>query len=161
MLISDVLKKAGRKQRRKRVGRGQGSGSGKTAGRGHKGLQSRAGGRQRILSEGGQMPLFRRLPKRGFNNANFRTEYQVVNVGVLNERFENGATVTPELLRDAGLIHHVGDPVKILGTGELTKKLEVEATAFSKSASDKIVKAGGQARTPGAGAQGGRAGSAR
>lgn len=149
MLISDVLSKTGRHKRRKRVGRGQGSGHGKTAGRGHKGLQSRTGGRNRILSEGGQMPLFRRLPKRGFNNANFRTEYQVVNVGVLNEQFESGATVTPTLLAEAGLIHRAGDPVKILGTGELTKKLDVQATAFSKSAADKIAKAGGQARTAG------------
>src|SRR5690606_15970962 len=92
-------------------------------------------------------PLFRRIPKRGFSNANFRTEYQVVNVGVLNERFESGTTVTPALLEDAGLIHRASGPVKILGTGELTKKLDVEATAFSKTASDKIAKAGGQART--------------
>ncbi len=147
MLISDVLSKSGRHKRRKRVGRGQGSGHGKTAGRGNKGLQSRTGARQRILHEGGQMPLFRRLPKRGFNNANFRTEYQVVNVGVLNERFDNGAKVTPAVLEKAGLIHRAADPIKILGTGELTKKLDVEATAFSKSAAEKIARAGGQIQT--------------
>jgi len=148
MNLSELLQKVPAKKRRKRVGRGMGSGHGKTSGRGQKGLGARSGGKTRVLSEGGQMPLFRRLPKRGFNNYNFRTEYQVVNVGTLNERFEDGATVTPVALREAGLIHRPSDPVKILGTGELSKKLVVEATAFSASAREKIEKAGGQVKTP-------------
>jgi ribosomal protein L15 len=97
------------------------------------------------MNEGGQMPLFRRIPKRGFSNADFRTEYQVVNVGTLDERFEAGAKVTHLALVGMGLIHDAERPVKILGTGELTKKLEVEATAFSASATAKIAKVGGQA----------------
>lgn len=147
MLISDVLSKGGRNKRRKRVGRGQGSGHGKTAGRGNKGLQSRAGGRQRVLAEGGQLPLFRRVPKRGFSNANFRVQYQVVNLSTLDEHFEEGSKVTAVALQELGLIHKATGPVKILGTGDLNKKLEVEATAFSKTAAEKIAKAGGQART--------------
>ena len=94
------------------------------------------------------MPLFRRLPKRGFNNAEFRTEYQIVNVAALETRFEEGAHVTATVLADAGLIRHAGRPVKILGTGELKKKLQVEATAFSGSAADKIKAAGGEAKCP-------------
>src|SRR5262245_41638188 len=128
MLISDVLSKTKAHRKRKRVGRGQGSGNGKTAGRGSKGLQSRTGARQRVLAEGGGLPLFRRIRKRGFNNFNFRTEYQVVNLATLEENFDNGAKVTPALLQEAGLIHRASDPVKILGTGDLKKKLEVEAT---------------------------------
>jgi large subunit ribosomal protein L15 len=148
MLISDVTSKVPRHKRRKRVGRGQGSGHGKTAGRGSKGLQSRTGARQRVLFEGGGLPLFRRVRKRGFNNANFRTEYQVVNVATLEEHFDNGAKVTPVALEELGLIHRASAPVKILGTGDIKKKLDVEATAFSKSASEKIEKAGGKAVTP-------------
>jgi large subunit ribosomal protein L15 len=147
MLISDVLSKTPRHKKRKRVGRGQGSGHGKTATRGSKGLQSRTGARQRVLFEGGGLPLFRRIRKRGFNNFNFRTEYQVVNVATLEEHFENGAKVTPAELKELGLIHQVDGPVKILGTGDLKKKLDVQATAFSKSAAEKIAKAGGQSRT--------------
>ena len=148
MNISDVLSRAKPHAKRKRVGRGIGSGRGKTCGRGHKGLGQRAGGKTRQLTEGGQMPLFRRLPKRGFNNAEFRTEYQIVNVAALETRFEEGAHVTATVLADAGLIRHAGRPVKILGTGELKKKLQVEATAFSGSAADKIKAAGGEAKCP-------------
>src|SRR5262245_57969440 len=101
MLINDLLSKAGKHKRRKRVGRGMGSKHGKTSGRGSKGLGARSGGTTAVLAEGGQMPLFRRIPKRGFSNFNFRTEYQVVNVGTLNERFDNGATVTPAALKEA------------------------------------------------------------
>jgi large subunit ribosomal protein L15 len=147
MNITDVLKQAGRKKNRKRIGRGPGSGHGKTSGRGHKGLGQRAGGTTRPMSEGGQMPLFRQIPKRGFSNARFRTEYQVVNVSDLDSRFENGSHVTPAVLEAAGLIHSASRPVKILGDGELTKKLNVEADRFSASAAEKITKAGGEARS--------------
>ncbi len=146
MNISDVLKQAGRKKNRKRVGRGPGSGHGKTSGRGHKGLGQRSGGKTRRLTEGGQMPLFRQIPKRGFSNAPFRTEYQVVNVSDLDARFDNGTHVTPAVLESVGLIHSAKRPVKILGDGELTKKLSVEANKFSASAADKIAKAGGEAK---------------
>ncbi len=146
MIISDVLSRASRKKRRKRVGRGPGSGHGKTSTRGTKGLGARAGGKMFVLSEGGQMPLFRRIPKRGFSNAQFRTVYQPVNVSDLEAKFEDGAQITPASLEAAGLIKNAGAPVKILGTGELKKKLDVQAGAFSKSAAEKIEKAGGQAR---------------
>lgn len=149
MNISDVLSKSRRNKRRKRVGRGVGSGHGKTSTRGHKGLKARAGGAAAVMSEGGQMPLFRRIPKRGFNNANFRVVYQPVNVADLEAKFDNGAKVTPAALKTAGLISDAGGPVKILGTGELKKKLEVEATRFSKTAEAKIKEAGGQARQTG------------
>lgn len=144
MIISDVLKKAGRNKRSRRLGRGIGSGSGKTSGRGNKGMGQHATHGPRILSQGGQTPLFRRLPKRGFSNAEFRTEYQVVNVSDLQDRFEANVHVTPALLKEAGLIHNADRPVKVLGNGEITKKLQVEASAFSASASRKITDAGGQ-----------------
>lgn len=146
MLISDLLARTGAHKRRKRIGRGIGSGHGKTAGRGTKGMGAHSSDRPHRMNEGGQMPLVRRIPKRGFSNARFRTEYQVVNVATLEERFESGARVTAEALKGMGLIHDAAAPVKILGTGELTKRLEVEATAFSKSATDKISRAGGQTR---------------
>lgn len=146
MLISDLLSKVGRHKRSKRIGRGIGSGHGKTAGRGTKGMGAHSSDRPHRMNEGGQMPLFRRIPKRGFSNAQFRTEYQVVNLRTLEERFENGARVTAQALKDMGLIHDASGPVKILGTGELTKKLDVEATAFSASAAEKIARAGGEAR---------------
>lgn len=149
MMISDVLSKARRNKRAKRVGRGIGSGHGKTSTRGHKGLQARAGGSSRQLTEGGQMPLFRRIPKRGFNNAQFRVENQVVNVADLNEVFESGAKVTAVTLREVGLIANASLPVKVLGDGQIKKKLDVEANAFSKTAAEKITKAGGQARKVG------------
>jgi len=147
MMISDVLSRANRNKRRKRVGRGTGSGSGKTCGRGHKGSGSRSGGAIRPLTEGGQMPLFRRLPKRGFNNARFRKEYQVINVSALEDKFDSGSKVTPAELEAKGLIGDASKPVKILGNGELTKKLNVEAGKFSTSAALKITKAGGDIKT--------------
>lgn len=145
MELSEILKLAGPHKRRKRIGRGAGSGHGKTSGRGHKGAGSRAGSTSVSMSEGGQMPLFRRVPKRGFSNFMFRTVYHVVNVGQLNDRFEDGAHVTPESLLDAGLIRNLRNKVKVLGDGELKRKLKVEVGAFSKSAAQKIESAGGEA----------------
>lgn len=130
---------------RKRVGRGIGSGTGKTSGKGHKGQNARSGGGTRPGFEGGQMPLFRRLPKRGFTNV-FKKEYALVNVSVLNN-FEDGAEVTPEILFNSGLVKEAKakDGVRILGDGELTKKLTVKAHHFSKAAAEKIEAAGGKA----------------
>ena len=127
---------------RKRVGRGPGSGTGKTSGKGHKGQNARSGGGVRPGFEGGQLPLFRRLSKRGFNNYNFRTVYATVNVGDL-ERFEEGTTVTKELLIEAGLVKKELDGIKVLGNGELTKKLTVKADKFSSTAKEKIENVGG------------------
>ena len=127
---------------RKRVGRGPGSGTGKTSGKGHKGQNARSGGGVRPGFEGGQLPLFRRLSKRGFNNYNFRTVYATVNVGDL-ERFEEGTTVTKELLIEAGLVKKELDGIKVLGNGELTKKLTVKADKFSSTAKAKIENVGG------------------
>ena len=127
---------------RKRVGRGPGSGTGKTSGKGHKGQNARSGGGVRPGFEGGQLPLFRRLSKRGFNNYNFRTVYATVNVGDL-ERFEEGTTVTKELLIEAGLVKKELDGIKVLGNGELTKKLNVQANKFSSTAKAKIENVGG------------------
>jgi len=129
---------------RKRLGRGQGSGTGKTSGKGEKGQNARSGGGVRPGFEGGQLPLFRRLSKRGFNNYNFRTVYATVNVGDL-ERFEEGTVVTPELLKETGLVKKELDGVKVLGNGELTKKLTVQANKFSASATTVIEQAGGKA----------------
>lgn len=126
---------------RNRVGRGPGSGNGKTSGRGQKGQKSRSGGGVRLGFEGGQTPLARRLPKRGFTNFN-RKEYAVLNVRDLN-RFEDGTTVTPELLKSEGILKKQLAGVKILGEGTLEKKLHVVAAKFSKSAEEAIVKAGG------------------
>ena len=127
---------------RKRVGRGPGSGTGKTSGKGHKGQNARSGGGVRPGFEGGQLPLFRRLSKRGFNNYNFRTVYATVNVGDL-EKFEEGTTVTKELLIEAGLVKKELDGIKVLGNGELTKKLTVKADKFSSTAKAKIENVGG------------------
>ncbi len=127
----------------KRVGRGHGSGNGKTAGKGHKGQNARSGGGVRIGFEGGQMPLARRIPKRGFNNI-FATKYAVVNVSDLN-KFKDDTVVDTELLIASGLVKKVNDGVKILGNGELTAKLTVKAAKFSQSAIEKIEKAGGKA----------------
>jgi len=131
---------------RKRVGRGTGSGHGKTCGRGYKGAGSRAGARSVSLFEGGQMPLFRRLPKRGFSNYKFATRYEIVNVSQL-ERFDDGADVGIEQLSNAGLINSLKNKVKILGDGELTKRLQVTAHKFSKTAEQKIVGCGGTAKS--------------
>jgi len=132
------------RSKRKRVGRGPGSGQGKTAGRGAKGQQARAGGGVRPGFEGGQMPLYRRLPKRGFNNAKFRTDFAIVNVGQLDRAFEEGAQVDAEAIRAARLVNAKTGPIKILGGGELTKKLNVKADRFSGSAKRKIEAAGGE-----------------
>ncbi len=131
------------KPERKRVGRGHGSGNGKTAGKGHKGQNARSGGGVRIGFEGGQMPLARRIPKRGFNNI-FAKTYAIVNVADLN-KFESGAEVDVNALLQAGLIKKACDGVKVLGNGELEKSLTVKAAAFSASAKEKIEKAGGKA----------------
>jgi large subunit ribosomal protein L15 len=147
MLISDVLSRARRNKRRKRIGRGTGSGKGKTSGRGHKGAQARAGTAVRPLTEGGQMPLFRLMPKRGFSNAKFRVTYQVINVAELSKRFSDGDKITPAILKVAGLIRSATLPVKILGDGQIDKKLDVEATRFSTSAAKKITQAGGQIKS--------------
>ena len=130
------------KKDRKRVGRGPGSGNGKTSGKGHKGQNARSGGGVRPGFEGGQLPLYRRLSKRGFNNYNFRTVYATVNVSDL-EVFEEGTVVTKELLIEKGLVKKELDGIKVLGNGELTKKLTVKANKFSSSAKAKIENAGG------------------
>ncbi len=129
---------------RKRVGRGPGSGTGKTAGRGENGQNSRSGGGVRIGFEGGQTPLFRRLPKRGFTNAKFKKVYATINLSDLN-RFEDGAEVSPEILKDMGLIKNMKDGLKILGNGKLEKKLTVKANKFSLTAKEAIEKTGGKA----------------
>jgi large subunit ribosomal protein L15 len=128
---------------KKRVGRGQGSGNGKTAGRGHKGAQSRSGYSFKRGFEGGQMPLHRRVPKRGFHNP-FRVEYSVVNLDTLAERFEEGTTITPELLRERGVAPGKG-LIKVLARGDISKKLTVQAHKFSGKAVEKIAAAGGAA----------------
>ena len=136
---------AGKYKTRKRIGRGSGSGHGKTSGRGHKGQGSRAGSKSVKAFEGGQMPLFRRLPKRGFSNFNYETRYEIVNVSQL-ERFDDGSAVGAEQLSNAGLIGNEKSKVKILGDGELTKKLDITAHKFSKSAEQKIEACGGAAK---------------
>lgn len=127
----------------KRKGRGAGSGNGKTAGKGHKGQKARSGGGVRPGFEGGQMPLHRRIPKRGFNNI-FANEYVAINVDTLN-RFEDGAVVDAAAIKEMGIVKNTRDGIKILGKGELTKKLTVKATAFSESAKEKIEAVGGKA----------------
>ena len=124
-----------------RLGRGQGSGNGKTAGKGHKGQKARSGGMGKLGFEGGQTPLARRLPKRGFTNIN-RKEFAVINVSQLNN-FADGAEVTPAVLKEMGLVKNAKDGIKVLGEGELEKKLTVKANKFSKSAAARIEKAGG------------------
>lgn len=142
MKLHELQPHPGATKERKRVGRGIGSGHGKTCGRGHKGQKSRSGDRKMPpWFEGGQTPLHMRVPKRGFTNPN-RVEYTPVNVGVLDKLFEEGAEVTPETLAEKGLCSKK-DLVKILGDGEITKKLKVKAHAFSKTAKEKIEKAGG------------------
>ena len=144
MDLSNLKPAKGAKQNKKRVGRGPGSGNGKTAGRGNKGAQSRSGYSFKRGFEGGQMPLHRRLPKRGFNNI-FRTEYAVVNLDQLESAFDAGATVTLDSLRAAGLVHSRHTPVKVLGRGEVTKALVVQVHKFSGKAAEKLAAAGGKA----------------
>ena len=142
MDLSNLKPARGAKQQKKRVGRGPGSGNGKTAGRGHKGAQSRSGYSFKRGFEGGQMPLHRRLPKRGFNNL-FRTEYAVVNLDQLEAQFDAGALVTPDSLREVGLVHGKRAPIKVLARGEVTKALTVQAHKFSGKAAEKLAAAGG------------------
>ena len=144
MKLHELSPAAGSTKERKRIGRGAGSGQGKTAGKGHKGQKARAGHGMRPGFEGGQMPLQRRLPKRGFNNI-FRKVIVAINVADLNAKFEDGAVVDAEALKNVGLVKNYFDGVKILGNGELTKKLTVKANAFSESAKQKIEAAGGNA----------------
>ncbi len=144
MKLHELSPAAGSTKERKRIGRGAGSGQGKTAGKGHKGQKARAGRGMRAGFEGGQMPLQRRLPKRGFNNI-FRKVIVAVNVADLNARFEDGAVVDAQSLKEAGLVKNYFDGIKVLGNGELTKKLTVKADAFSESAKQKIEAAGGSA----------------
>ena len=144
MKLHELQPAAGSKKARTRVGRGLGSGLGKTSGRGQKGQNSRSGGGVRSGFEGGQMPLYRRLPKRGFNNSVFAKQYAEVNVEQLN-RFEDGATVDPVALIEAGILKNVCDGIRILGNGTLeTKNLTVIANGFTKSAEEKITAAGGK-----------------
>jgi len=142
MKLHELSPAPGSRKVRIRVGRGLGSGLGKTSGRGHKGQNARSGGGVRTGFEGGQMPLYRRLPKRGFKNI-FAKEYAEVNVSSLN-RFEDGATVDPAALVEAGILINVCDGVRVLGNGEITKKLTVVANGFTKSAEEKITAAGGK-----------------
>lgn len=143
MKLHEMKYNEGARKSRKRIGRGHGSGTGKTAGKGHKGQNARSGGGVRLGFEGGQTPLARRLPKRGFTNFT-RKEYAIVNVESLN-KFDNGVEVTPELLIETGLVGKELSGIKILGQGELEKKLTVKANKFSKSAAAVIEKAGGKA----------------
>lgn len=143
MKLHELSPAKGAVKNRKRIGRGTGSGTGTTAGRGSNGQNSRSGGGVRPGFEGGQMPLFRRIPKRGFKNRN-KVEWTIVNIETLNT-FENGTEITPALLLETGIIKKTNDGVKILGNGELTKKLNIKANKFTKSALEKIEAAGGKA----------------
>ena len=143
MKLHELGPAAGSTTAPKRLGRGVGSGLGKTSGKGHKGAKARSGGVKRAGFEGGQMPLYRRVPKKGFTNI-FRTEYATVNVGQL-EVFDNGTVVTAAMLKEAKIIRKTLDGVKVLGNGELTKKLTVEAAKFTASAKEKIEALGGKA----------------
>ena len=144
MDLSDLKPSQGSTKNKKRIGRGHGTGQGTQAGRGHKGAQSRSGFKFKRGFEGGQMPLHRRVPKRGFHNP-FRTEYAVVNLDVLADRFDAGTVITPELLRERGLIHGTRQPIKVLARGDVSKKLTVRAHKFSGKAAEKIAAAGGTA----------------
>ena len=144
MSLNNLRPPRGAKHAKKRIGRGQGSGQGKTAGRGHKGAKSRSGFKFKRGFEGGQMPLHRRVPKRGFHNP-FRVQYEVVNLDILGVKFDAGAVITPDLLRERGLVAGGTRPVKILARGELSKALTVRAHKFSGKAAEKIKAAGGNA----------------
>lgn len=144
MILNDVHTGIQKRKPRKRIGRGTGSGHGKTSGRGHKGYYSRSGSRRRQGFEGGQMPLFRRVAKRGFNNAAFAQKVVIINVGQLEKAFEDGAEISVEVLVEKGLVPSRHDALKVLGDGELSRKLVVKANQFSRSAEEKIVAAGGK-----------------
>ena len=143
MKLNTMLPAEGATETRKRIGRGIGSGNGKTAGKGHKGQNARSGGGVRPGFEGGQLPLYRRLPKRGFSNAKFKVRYATINLSDLN-RFEDGAVVTPELLKEMGLVKNQLDGIKVLGNGTLEKKLTVKAHNFSTRAQAEIERLGGK-----------------
>ncbi len=151
MDLSNLKPADGAKHSKKRIGRGHGSGQGTQAGRGHKGAKSRSGFTFKRGFEGGQMPLHRRIPKRGFHNP-FRIEYVVVNLDTLAERFEDGTVITPELLVESGLVSQARRPVKVLGRGDVSKKLTVRAHKFSGKAAEKIAAAGGATEIIGGGA---------
>ena len=144
MKLNELKYNEGSKKDIKRLGRGSSSGTGKTSGRGENGQKKRSGGKVRVGFEGGQLPLYRRLPKRGFSNAMFKTRYAVINVSDLN-RFEEGTEITPELLFEMGIIKKQLSGIKVLGNGKLEKKLTVRAHVFSSTAKEKIEKAGGKA----------------
>ena len=144
MKLHTLYPNDGATKKRKIVGRGPGSGLGKTCGKGHKGQNARSGGGVRPGFEGGQLPLFRRLPKRGFTNAKFKTVYAVINLTDLN-KFEDGSVITPELLKDMGILKNQLDGVKVLGNGKLEKKLTVKANQFSDTAVAAIEALGGKA----------------
>ena len=141
MKLHELERNRGAKHERRRVGRGMGSGLGKTSGRGEKGQKARSGVSIPATFEGGQLPLYRRLPKRGFSNSDFKIRYATINVSDLN-RFEDGSVVTPELLKETGLLKNQLDGVKVLGDGELEKKLTIKAHTFSRTAVEKIEKSG-------------------
>ena len=144
MKLHELEKNIGASHKKKRVGRGPGSGLGKTSGRGQKGQKARSGGSINPVFEGGQLPLYRRIPKRGFSNAKFKTVYAVINVEDLNV-FEDGTVVTEALLKDTGLVKKQLDGIKVLGNGKLEKKLTIQASKFSASALEKIKEAGSKA----------------
>lgn len=144
MKLNELKVPAGSRQERRRVGRGVGSGLGKTSGRGYKGQKARSGASINPVFEGGQLPLYRRLPKRGFSNDRFKIVYAVVNIEDLN-RFEDGTTVTPALLKETGLVKKQLAGIKVLGNGELGKKLTIQASKFTASALEKIEKSGSKA----------------
>ena len=143
MKLNTMHPAEGATETRKRIGRGIGSGNGKTAGKGHKGQNARSGGGVRPGFEGGQLPLYRRLPKRGFSNAKFKVRYATINLSDLN-KFEDGAVVTPELLKEMGLVKNQLDGIKVLGNGTLEKKLTVKAHNFSTRAQAEIERLGGK-----------------
>ena len=143
MNLNELVPAPGSRTKPYRKGRGIGSGNGKTAGKGHKGQNARSGGGVRPGFEGGQMPLYRRLPKRGFKNV-LAVKYSEINVSTL-DKFEDGAEITPELLQESGLIKKLNDGVSVMGNGEITKKVTVHANRFTKTAKEKIEKAGGKA----------------
>ena len=142
MKLNNITPTEGAFKERKRVGRGTGSGLGKTSGKGHKGQNARSGGGVRVGFEGGQLPLFRRLPKRGFSNAKFKIRYAVINLSDL-EKFAEGTEVTPTLLKEMGVVKNSLDGIKVLGNGKLTKKLNVKANKFSETAKKEIEALGG------------------
>ena len=144
MKLNELKSNPGSRQAKKIVGRGPGSGLGKTSGKGHKGQNARSGGGVNPVFEGGQLPLYRRLPKRGFSNAKFKVEYAVINLSDLN-CFDEGTVITPELLKETGIVKKQLAGIKVLGVGELEKKFTIKANKFSKSALEKIERSGSKA----------------